>query len=512
MASFTRLLHPQGRGANVLLWPQDKLRTTRRCVLTLTGQMWRKLIETWERFPWKLTEFLQGSEAERLESAEKLLAMKPCCLDGFTAKLLNVCSSKESLADDETLDFLRAVFDRVVPTSTYVERMFARFGKWVDTKGHKLHMSQLVAKHFTNTFSSLASDLADKTEYVCVAYNTRKPPIDAALLRLRKVPVEEEAVPEGIRFRLRVFAEGDTMDFWSLRDFCQDLAMQAADWKCFWLAVGPVHLLTAFDITAAEYIEPEEAESAHLCRVQRKQALDALSLLDPKPKPDSSARHPGPKRSKGKNKKSQSKNTEAAETKQKSQVQDKAWVQHEEAEENWCASDSSGSLPFWVEDAESNDEEDPEAFIPDMAASSSSSARGRRAIDTVAPAAGEVGARLVEPRAGDDVQRTHHRRGKVWGRRPAFQLAPIYRQGVLCAYGAICRRHDDPGNRGIMPCRKEIALGEFSEEECYLRLKRWLVAGLNDSTWPEEKRAYHVSMGGLRLRDFQDGLTSSQLD
>ena len=153
---------PAGRGADILLWPQDNLRTTRRCVVTLTGQMWRKLIETWDRYPWKLTELLQGSEDERLDSAKKLLAMKPCCLDGFTAKLFNICSSPESLAGQETLDFLRGVFDRVVPTSTFVERMFARFGKWVETKGHRLHMSQLVAKHFTNTFSSLVESWREK--------------------------------------------------------------------------------------------------------------------------------------------------------------------------------------------------------------------------------------------------------------------------------------------------------------------------------------------------------------
>ena len=112
--------------------------------------------------PGNLRSYSKVPKDERLDSAKKLLAMKPCCLDGFTAKLFNICSSPESLAGQETLDFLRGVFDRVVPTSTFVERMFARFGKWVETKGHRLHMSQLVAKHFTNTFSSLVESWREK--------------------------------------------------------------------------------------------------------------------------------------------------------------------------------------------------------------------------------------------------------------------------------------------------------------------------------------------------------------
>ena len=76
--------------------------------------------------------------------------------------------------------------------------------------------------------------------------------------------------------------------------------------------------------------------------------------------------------------------------------------------------------------------------------------------------------------------------------------------GLGCAFFNTC---------ALMPCRKELALGEFSEEECYLRLKRWLVAGLSDSDWPAtDSRQYHVSMGGLRLHEFKNGLTSAQLD
>ena len=63
---------------------------------------------------------------------------------------------------EEAKVFLKAVFDRVLPTSTYVERMFTRLALWTETKGHKLHLSQLSAKHFTNTFSSVVETWGGK--------------------------------------------------------------------------------------------------------------------------------------------------------------------------------------------------------------------------------------------------------------------------------------------------------------------------------------------------------------
>ena len=152
-----------GLQGSVLSWSQDKLRATRRCVLTLTGQMWRKLVETWDRYPWRLTELLQSSGEEKLQKAKDVCAKPLCCLDSFTAKLVKQCGP-DALAGEEALTFLKAVFDRVLPTSTYVERMFARLARWSETKGHKLHLSQLAAKHFTNTFSSMVDSWREKSQ------------------------------------------------------------------------------------------------------------------------------------------------------------------------------------------------------------------------------------------------------------------------------------------------------------------------------------------------------------
>ena len=52
----------------------------------------------------------------------------------------------------------------------------------------------------------------------------------------------------------------------------------------------------------------------------------------------------------------------------------------------------------------------------------------------------------------------------------------------------------------------------LSDAECQLRLKRWLVEGLNDSDWGAHKRASHVSLGGVQLSQFDSGLDEASLD
>ena len=46
-----------------------------------------------------------------------------------------------------------------------------------------------------------------------------------------------------------------------------------------------------------------------------------------------------------------------------------------------------------------------------------------------------------------------------------------------------------------------------------LRLKRWLIAGLDDSDWEEDRRrTMHVSLGGKFLQDFAEGLSEEACD
>ena len=66
-----------------------------------------------------------------------------------------------------------------------------------------------------------------------------------------------------------------------------------------------------------------------------------------------------------------------------------------------------------------------------------------------------------------------------------------------------------------MICKKAVTIGKsgLSIDVLRLRMKRWLVAGIDDDEWDEDaKRTKHVSMGGLYLSEFADGLTEAQCD
>ena len=103
------------------------------------------------------------------------------------------------------------------------------------------------------------------------------------------------------------------------------------------------------------------------------------------------------------------------------------------------------------------------------------------------------------------------RRGEGWG-RGRWELAIIERDGVVVGYGATCKDHEDPGDSAV--CKKSVTIGKngLSLDELKLRLKRWLIAGIDDDDWGEDKRTKHVGMGGLRMVEFAVGLSEEECD
>ena len=141
----------------VLTWRAERLRTTRRCLLTILGQLWRKLLEPWGRYPWPLAELPALSPELQQEKARQFFGERDCCLDNFSLQLKELIQNEETLLGTECLEFLTAVFDRVVPTSTFIERAFARLSRWCDRKGPKPQLSTLAAKHTTYHFRNLTN-------------------------------------------------------------------------------------------------------------------------------------------------------------------------------------------------------------------------------------------------------------------------------------------------------------------------------------------------------------------
>ena len=80
-----------------------------------------------------------------------------------------------------------------------------------------------------------------------------------------------------------------------------------------------------------------------------------------------------------------------------------------------------------------------------------------------------------------------------------WQLAEIANlTGDIIGYGATCGCHVDSVGDTVT-CKKQVTMGNtgLRARDLILRLKRWLIAGIEDSDWDEEgRRSMHVSLGG----------------
>ena len=655
-----------GMYGTVLLWPQARLRATRRTLFTAMGQLWRKLLEPWERYPWLLADLPLLSVENQQRKAQVFFAEPDCCLDSFSAKLKAVVGSPEGLVEEDTLLFLSEVFHRVVPTSTFIERAFARLNRWCDRKGPKPKLTTLAGKHVCYHFKnlteqwrkkllksgviskgvgnkarptwahgvrrgkcknglhvfaremglhpsdglirqwsllnqderqhygqlaraenaqakalgnlpqaddvehvggfwqmsssegfpmsrhlvveatpslrmladefrvrsrSLQPDVPDSLEgapetnstlwagckrqacphglgqvaqasfqhvhqmlldtimrkgpkptdfvtepfvlelrsnaisrFVVVAYSTRKKPIEAALVELQPV----EADPGLLLVLACQRAREGHLHVIGDKEFCLSLAQEAQSWEIFLLQVGPVRRLDEFDIVATERLDYKLMLKEIQEENETRLALLALKRMTRKRKPKQAAepgqRKPQPRRQ-----------PKAAASKRDKPV------------------DNDGGSSRSRESSVESQAED----------------------EAVEAAAGQGSAPVVPPPAlvGPHPVRQNRRRGRVWGTNPAFQIAPIHAQGSRepTGWGAICALHHDPHNGGLV-CKKAMAKGHLSDEECQLRLKRWLVAGLDTAGWSENQRQFHVSMGGLQMNHFAEGLSSQDLD
>ena len=101
-----------------------------------------------------------------------------------------------------------------------------------------------------------------------------------------------------------------------------------------------------------------------------------------------------------------------------------------------------------------------------------------------------------------------------WG-TGVWALADITGPGKeIIGVGAFCKCHDSPGIRSI--CKKQVTIGKsgLSVKTLQLRMKRWLVAGLDDDDWDtDDPRQYHMDLGKAHyLADFEHGLGEEELD
>jgi len=126
----------------VLSWRQERLK--RRTLCIIIGQCWRKLVYPFQQYPWALAPLVdsEASADEKQVCGQALYSCKECQLDAFARQLRDTVP-EDAILEPDTLDFLEAVLQRVVPTSTFVERVFARLSQWATVKkGQKPKLSR----------------------------------------------------------------------------------------------------------------------------------------------------------------------------------------------------------------------------------------------------------------------------------------------------------------------------------------------------------------------------------
>ncbi|CAE7907967.1 SSRP1 [Symbiodinium sp. KB8] len=135
-------------------WPQARKRIALRSTLVTIGQLLRKVVEPFSVYPWKLWDMVDpaAGDMQRTVVVRELFKASPCCLDsGCTAKI-RASMDEASCLEQDFRDFLHTTFERIVLTSTFIERKFSHFTHWTDVKGKGSSLGALAAKHVTRSF------------------------------------------------------------------------------------------------------------------------------------------------------------------------------------------------------------------------------------------------------------------------------------------------------------------------------------------------------------------------
>ena len=142
-------------------WPATAKQALHVSVLLAFSTLWRKLYHFFHCYPWKLAPAfdVRRDEAERRKTVEQFLRASACCLDeGFSQVLRGHKVDDRRLEVDDffgTLleEFLIALFERVVVTSTQVELMFSWLTKFMTENHQGFGHPTLVGKCLTSQFA-----------------------------------------------------------------------------------------------------------------------------------------------------------------------------------------------------------------------------------------------------------------------------------------------------------------------------------------------------------------------
>ena len=118
------------------------------------------------------------------------------------------------------------------------------------------------------------------------------------------------------------------------------------------------------------------------------------------------------------------------------------------------------------------------------------------------------------PPAPHSSTRARARVAEPWG-KSHWSLAPVRNaQGITIGYGATCKDHVDAAFP-LRECKKQVTIGKsgLSLATLKLRMKRWLIAGLDDSDWDADTmRMHHIGIGGTHMCELANGLSEEECD
>ena len=175
------------------------------------------------------------------------------------------------------------------------------------------------------------------------------------------------------------------------------------------------------------------------------------------------------------------------------------------------SSDSSGSA---ATDEETSCDEHWTSIMAALRKQAAAKARNIGATEGP-PADDETGGPLAHdetrgPLAADDIAALRAIAGeRVLEAHGLSTLAAVVKKGVLVAFEIRCRCHNNHNDRPGTICKKHLPLGKppMSHAEAQLRLKRWYVAGANETFDPRTARTSHVNFGGPSLCLLDSGAT-----
>ena len=333
------------------------------------------------------------------------------------------------------------------------------------------------------------------SQYVVVAFHTRKKPFEVVLMKGTGPLTASDA--EQFPFQVALPRSPELRDH---RVFCKHFASLSLHWSCLILDVcSDRDELFFFDVVGARILDDAAMNAVQMQRDAAREMKRALSAVH--------GLHRGRARSEGRAHRARGLEGRAHRARglegraHRLRARGQRAARSIDSQSSSSTSDESHSTSGPSSPSSSRLGDNMDVAMSD-AVEDEVIESDSEVVEVVAEVAEHQEEERLAVRVGSYFPREDRR--EHWG---PFQLAPIYSKGVFRAWGGTCFRHLDPCQRRQKHptcCKKTLAFysGRITEQEAKYRMKRWLLAGMDDRDWPAEKRTHHRNLGGDSLCDF----------